>query len=172
MDNNKLDQYKDIVERVKVYLTQKFATDKSAEEYNKKLQLLVSNIDKAIMNKCSKEYEELTKHAQITKDSQGIPNMKYNVGEEEIGKEAFMIFSGCSRQYASMISDLQAMDKLNEFTLNDQLNQCTLDCMEGTDVEACMKKCVDFTYNYTFRTIKSLMNKQIDLSNEQLNKLI
>jgi hypothetical protein len=168
-NNSKLDQYKEII---KSYIAEKFNADKLVESYNQKLIDLVKRVNNAMMEKCKKEYENLTKHAKIDKQANGTPDIVFNKGEEEQGKEALVIFTGCARDYSNIIIDLKALDDINEYLMNEQLNSCSSECIKGTHVENCLKKCVDFTFNYTFKSVNNIMSQNVDIANEQLNKFI
>jgi hypothetical protein len=167
-----LEQHKDVLDRVKKYLDGKFQTDSSTKDYNERVQSLIKNLDKAIIKKCSMEYESLTKYAKLANNPDGSPSINFNPGQEEQGREAYSVFTGCSKEFAGVLTELQAMDNINAYTVNDQLNNCTLDCLGDSDVEKCMTKCVDFTYNYTYKAIRNLMSIQVDRATEQINKFI
>lgn len=154
-------------------LAQKEGTQKF--DLSEKLKDLYDQTANKIVKKCSREIEELNKF--LENDFLSDKEIKPIKGKEDETSQAYKKFYICSFHPNSIINKLENIMAFASSMNSDQLRLCKEDCVENTKDQntemgkLCVKKCLDFSFNYSRKATNDLISQVIDNLDKVVKKL-
>jgi len=134
-------------------------------DFQSKLNKIYDLSSEKILNKCGKELEELNKNLQsdyhLTGEYLPLP------GKEKEAKITYNKFYYCSF-YPSNLINKYALIENSIINLNkNQLKLCKEDCVNKSEMnldnaKKCLKKCVDFSFNYSRKSTYELFDNVME----------
>jgi hypothetical protein len=160
----------EITLKLKSLLKEKISQDNDRQIYNDRLIRIMEKLDTSISKSCNNELKELDKYASYNKNDDGIFNFNIKEGKETEANKALSDFAKCTKNYNDQMQTIKSFEHIIEYILNNQITLCLNDCKNMED--ECIKECLDFSYNYTFKGIRSLAFNNIQNIEYELNRYI
>jgi len=142
-----------------------------------KLNNFYTLINEKILAKCPNEIKNAEMFNKVKEVQKGDYQFVPLPGKEKEAKESVDTLNTCMIQYSAIIQQLQYHLQYNMAILSGTSESCINDCENNiksaitTEMKECVRNCYKFDFNYTYKTIESLLNEELDFTIENLKKL-
>jgi hypothetical protein len=171
-------EFRAILENFEKQYKTKLAQKEGIKEYDltEKITDVYKQTANKIIKKCQSEIEELNKY--LENDFISDRDMKPIPGKVLEANEAYKKFYVCSYYSNSIINKLENILSFANILNADQLKLCKDDCVEKTKDQntemgkLCVKKCLDYSFNYSRKATHDLIDKVVDNLEKQVKNLL